>query len=171
METTGVEQPHVMKGTSTGSGGGGVATSDHKTSFSWWVGMNPVSKSVNASIVDLSSGDLNADSTLGHAPADNGELSPLMGRPLPTEIQGEKPPPEATLTREHLTLVTDVPVVADAAIAGPTTAGSPHEGGEGGDEGEGGEVGRGKLVDDEWGTSGKQKSMKGKCKHRARKGQ
>ena len=162
METIGVEQPHVMKGTSTGSGGGGVATSDHKTSFSWWVGMNPVSKSVNASTVDLSSGDLNADSTSGHAPADNGELSPLMGRPLPTEIQGEKPPPEATLTREHLTLVTDVPVVADAAIAG----GSPREGGG---EGEGGEVGRGKLVDDEWCTTGQKRCRKCgklKCIHR-----
>ena len=68
-----------------------------------------------------------------------------------TQVEGELP--EETRTREHLTLMTDVPVEPDAATAGPPTAGDSPEGGEGGGEGEGeGEGGEDveKAADEEW---------------------
>ncbi len=158
MESPGVEQPHVVEGTSAGGGGWAAATGNNSRSNSGWFGMDPVSKSVNALTADLLGDGLNADSTSGHAPAESGEsqLPPLMGEALP-ETQGEGTPQEEAHTREHTTVKTGVPVVADAATAGPTTAGdSPEGGGEG--EGEGGEGGE-KVADDEWGIQVKTKKF------------
>ena len=81
--------------------------------------MDPVSKSVNASTTGLLGDGLNVN---GHAPAESGKLQlPPMGEALQAEKLGNLP--EDTHTREHLTVMTEVPVAAHMATAGPTTPG------------------------------------------------
>ncbi len=158
-----MEHPHVVEGTSTGDGGWGSATGNNSRSNSGWFGIDPVSKSVNALTADLLGDGLNANSTSGNAPAECGgpQLPALMGEALPAETQGEGTPQEEVLTREHITVKTHVPVVADAAAAGPTTAGDSPEGGEGGGgSGGGGGEGGEKVADDGWGFSVKTKKKK-----------
>ncbi|KAI9465231.1 hypothetical protein BJY52DRAFT_1209647 [Lactarius psammicola] len=159
VETPGVEQPHVAERTSTGGGGWGSATGNNSRSNSGWFGMDPMSKSVNASTTDLLSDCLNADSISGHAPAESGgsQLPPLMGE-APGETPGEGTLQEEAHTGEHFTVKTDVPDVADVATAGVTTAGDSPEGGEGGG---GGEENWEKMADDEWGIPVKMKKKKG----------
>ena len=162
---------------STGGGGGGwgSATGNNSRSNSGLFGMEPISKSGNASNADLLGGlNADADPTLGHTPAESGgsHLPPFTAEvPLAEtqevapqeETQGEGAPQdeaqegafqgETHNSREHLTVKTDVLAVPDAATAGPTTAGDSPEVGEGGGEAEaetkGGE--EDKALDDEWG--------------------
>ncbi|KAH9032590.1 hypothetical protein EDB85DRAFT_2145497 [Lactarius pseudohatsudake] len=139
VESPGVEQPHVMKGTSTGDGWGS-ATGNNSRSNSGWFGTGLGGKLVNASTADLLGDGSNTSPTSRHAPAESGEsqLPLLMGKALPAETQR---PEEVAHSKEHLTVKTDVPLVADAATAGPTTAGNSPEGGSEGIE---------KAAHDEW---------------------
>ena len=169
---------------SAGGGGWGSATGNNSRSNSEWFGMEQTTGSVNASTADLFSGS-NANPTLGQDPADTTEsqlpsFAPetllaetqgegafqegIQGEGAPQEeTPGEHAPQEETHNREHLTLMTDVPVVADAATAGPTTAGDSPEGGEGGGEAEGGEGAAEKpFDDDEWGLPVKKGKNKNK---------
>ncbi|KAI9441601.1 hypothetical protein H4582DRAFT_1396994 [Lactarius indigo] len=164
VESPGMEQPPVVEGTSTGGGGWGSATGDNSRLNSRWFGMDPVSKSVNASTADLLpvSNDLNSDPTSGDAPAESGnlQLPPRMGEALPAETLGERTPHEEVHARELTTVKTDVLVVPDAATIGPSTADDllvgSKEDGEGEGEGEGGE----KAAEEEWGIPVKMKKRR-----------
>ncbi|KAH9175016.1 hypothetical protein EDB89DRAFT_431150 [Lactarius sanguifluus] len=136
----GVEQPHVVEGTSTDGGGSGSATGDNNKSNWGWFGTDPVGKSVNASTAGLSGDGLNADPSR-HSPAESGEsqLPSLMGKTLPAETQR---PQEAAHAKGHLMARADV---SHAITVGPTAVSNSPEGGEGG-----GKVDE-KVAGDDWG--------------------
>jgi hypothetical protein len=76
------------------------------------------------------------------------------------EAQGDGAPAEETHTREHLTVMTDVPAEPGAATAAPTTAGESPEAGDGGGEGEGEGGDEGGEKQDDWGIPVKTKKKK-----------
>ncbi|KAH9005682.1 hypothetical protein EDB83DRAFT_2302658 [Lactarius deliciosus] len=140
VESPGVEEPHVVEGTSTNGGGSGSAMGNDNKSNWGWFRTDRVCKSVNASTAGLLGDGLNADPSR-HSPAESGEsqLPPLMGKMLPAETQG---PQEAAHAKGHLMARADV---LHAATVGPTAAGNSLEGGEGG-----GKVDE-KVAGDDWG--------------------
>jgi hypothetical protein len=114
--------------------------------------MDPVSKSVNASTLNLLGGSLTADSASGNVPAESGEsqLSPMSEAPQADKLEGNRS--EEVHSKEHLTLMTNVSIAAHMATARPTTAGDLHDrGGRSEGEGRGGRGSGDKVTDDQCG--------------------